>query len=81
MTSPAPQDRHAANERVRRSLASASRHWSDFEATLHIFQANIQRLDFAGAEAERPRLEALLVDYLDQYALAGRLAQQLGDPA
>lgn len=72
-------ERSQVNDQIRRSLAAASRHWTDFEATLQVYQANVQRQDFDGAEAERPRLETLLQDYLDQYLLAGRLAHQVGD--
>lgn len=78
MTSPGPQDgRQQCGAAVGRSLSAASRAWSDFDATMQIFQANVQRGDIAAAEAERPRLESLLTDYLDHYALAGRLTHRL----
>lgn len=65
------------NDKIVSALNQANNSWRDFMATINVFNSNIQRGDFKGAEAERLRLHTLVDDYVDQYTIAGQLSVEV----
>jgi hypothetical protein len=60
------------NRHVAASLEASQRSYRLYGLSMQVFQANAQRGDFEAAEAERPKLQGLLDDYLDQFMAANK---------
>jgi hypothetical protein len=61
--------------RIRKSLNDSSRAWADFSAEMSLFQSLVQLGREDELQARREAMHDLLDTYLDQYAVAGRLAR------
>lgn len=58
------------------AIGAANRAQELYGLGMQVFQANAQRFDFDAADAERPRLHALLDEYMDSFLDANKRMQR-----